>query len=460
MKQKMKQKMKQSMKQKVERGIALFLALVLAFTGMSSELVSAATASAKTMKLNTYQGKVTVQNAKGSSKKTTKGMRLLKGDKVATAAKSNAYIELDSTKAVKMDANTKVQLFQSGKDLELVAQSGNLFFNVKKPLGAKESLRVRSSTLIAGVRGTSAFLTVEKNKTSIFLLEGTLKVSKLASNKKETAVGTITGGKVVTLEKKSGKDVVTTKKFTEKDVPYYVLEEIAKDKDLQKKIDKLSTLSSKTLLTIKTYVEQGMTQEDAIKKATFKGTPKLSKINISWDLKKNATTRVKTLYKSYDYAGDEAWKNWKYVNISVEIRNFKELKASKGRKKVSFEIVMRWLRDEVEGSYTGVVKDENERSDYLSGVIGHLLVDYQTGEYMHDKYGVTGKVENLNKGGEYGHLKMVIEYPESYKDLCLIVAGTTRPITLEEMEREVPFLEQDFSYSQTDSAFCHGMRIP
>ena len=272
----MKPKMKQSMKQKVERGIALFLALVLAFTGMSSELVSASTASAKTMKLNTYQGKVTVQNAKGSSKKSTKGMRLLKGDKVATAAKSNAYIELDSTKAVKMDENTKVQLFQSGKDLELVAQSGNLFFNVKKPLGAKESLRVRSSTLIAGVRGTSAFLTVEKNKTSIFLLEGTLKVSKLASNKKETAVGTITGGKVVTLEKKSGKDVVTTKKFTEKDVPYYVLEEIAKDKDLQKKIDKLSTLSSKTLLTIKTYVDQGMTREGAIEKATFKGTPAMS----------------------------------------------------------------------------------------------------------------------------------------------------------------------------------------
>ena len=114
---------------------------------------------------------------------------------------------------------------------------------------------------------------MKKNKTSIFLLEGTLKVSKLASNKKETAVGTITGGKVVTLEKKSGKDVVTTKKFTEKDVPYYVLEEIAKDKDLQKKIDKLSTLSSKKLLTIKTYMDQGMTREGAIEKATFKGTP-------------------------------------------------------------------------------------------------------------------------------------------------------------------------------------------
>lgn len=446
------------MKQKMKRGIALFLALTLAFTGMSSELVSAATASAKTMKLNTYQGKVTVQNAKGSSKKTTKGMRLLKGDKVATAAKSNAYIELDSTKAVKMDANTKVQLFQSGKNLELVAQSGNLFFNVKKPLGAKESLRVRSSTLIAGVRGTSAFLTVEKNKTSIFLLEGTLKVSKLASNKKETAVGTITGGKVVTLEKKSGKDVVTTKKFTEKDVPYYVLEEIAKDKDLQKKIDKLSTLSSKTLLTIKTYVEQGMTQEDAIKKATFKGTPKLSKINISWDLKKNATTRVKTFDSAYGYVGDEAWKNWKYVSVSVEIRNFKELKASKGRKKVSFEIANQ-LRDEVEGSYTGVVKDENESSDYLNGVMSFPLVDYQTGEDVYDKYGVTYKCEAFNNGGEDGHLKMVIEYPESYKDLCLIVAGTTRPVTHEEMDSGVPFLEKDFLYSQTDSAFCHGMRI-
>ena len=451
--------MKQKMKQKVKRGIALFLALVLTFTGMSSELVSAATASAKTMKLNTYQGKVTIQNAKGSSKKTTKGMRLLKGDKVATAAKSNAYIELDSTKAVKMDENTKVQLLQSGKDLELVAQSGNLFFNVKKPLGAKESLRVRSSTLIAGVRGTSAFLTVEKNKTSIFLLEGTLKVSKLASNKKETAVGTITGGKVVTLEKKSGKDVVTTKKFTEKDVPYYVLEEIAKDKDLQKKIDKLSTLSSKKLLTIKTYMDQGMTREGAIEKATFKGTPKLSKINISWDLKKNVTTRVKTLYKSYDYAGDEAWKNWKYVNVSTEIRNFNELKASKGKKKVSFEIADQLLSDEVEGSYTGVVKDEN--SDFCFGVTSFVLLDYQTGEYMYDKYGVTHKMERVTdgNGSENSNLKIVIEYPESYKDLCLIVAGATRPVTHEEMDSEVPFWEKDFLYSQTDSAFCHGMRI-
>ena len=149
-----------------------------------------------------------------------------------------------------------------------------------------------------------------------------------------------------------------------------------------------------------------------------------------------------------------------YVSVSVEIRNFKELKASKGRRKVSCEIVTRLLSDEVEGSYTGVVKDENESSDYLNGVRFVPLVDYQTGEDVYDKYGVTYKCEAINNGGEDGHLKMVIEYPESYKDLCLIAAGTTRPITLEEMESfEVPFFENDFSYSQTDSAFCHGMRI-
>ena len=147
-----------------------------------------------------------------------------------------------------------------------------------------------------------------------------------------------------------------------------------------------------------------------------------------------------------------------YVSVSVEIRNFKELKASKGRKKVSFEIANQ-SRDEVEGSYTGVVKDENESSDYLNGVMSFPLVDYQTGEDVYDKYGVTYKCEAINNGGEDGHLKMVIEYPESYKDLCLIAAGTTRPVTHEEVEGGVPFLEQDFLYSQTDSAFCHGMRI-
>ena len=351
-----------------------------------------------------------------------------------------------------MDENTKVQLFQSGKDLELVAQSGNLFFNVKKPLGAKESFRVRSSTLIAGVRGTSAFLTVEKNKTSIFLLEGTLKVSKIASNKKETSVGTITGGKVVTLEKKSGKESVTTKKFTEKDVSYYVLEEIAKDKDLQKKIDKLSTLSSKKLLTIKTYMDQGMTREGAIEKATFKGTPVLSKMSIAGDLKKNGTMKVQTLAGGAEGEGTE--NNLKFIGVTVEIRNFKELKAPKGRKKVSYELVILW--NELEGGFNGVAQNGNETSDFCFGVINYPVVDYQTGEYADKKYGVSYEYQEINENGNL-FLKMVIEYPESYKDLCLLISGASRPVRQEEMH--VPFLKKDFMFSNTDSSFCHGMRI-
>ena len=61
-------------------------------------------------------------------------MKLYSGYTISTSAKSYAYVSLDSTKVVKLDASTKVEVRKSGSKLELLVSSGELFFNVSAPV--------------------------------------------------------------------------------------------------------------------------------------------------------------------------------------------------------------------------------------------------------------------------------------------------------------------------------------
>ncbi len=102
-------------------------------------------------------------------------MRLNSGDDVKSAAKSYAFISLDDSKVVKLDANSEATIQKNGKKLEVSLLSGNLFFDVDKALGSNESFEIKSATMTMGIRGTCA--QVERkadNSTSITLLDGTL----------------------------------------------------------------------------------------------------------------------------------------------------------------------------------------------------------------------------------------------------------------------------------------------
>ena len=254
-------------KLKIQRFFALVMVMFLVIANIPSEAARAATARATTMRLDSYTGTVSVHTMNGMSRKAAKGMRLLNGYEVGTSAASSAYINLDDTKAVKLDEKTQVQVRQAGKQLELMTKTGNVFFNVKKKLASNESLRIRSSTLVTGVRGTSAYVTVDSEKTRVYLLEGNLKLTEIDPDTGKVNTVSITGGEAaVSYKYATDKVDVTTEKFTEGDVPYFVLEEVAKDEALQKKMDALSPLSTEKLLKIKDNMDQGMTHEEAVEK--------------------------------------------------------------------------------------------------------------------------------------------------------------------------------------------------
>ncbi|MGN0312295.1 MAG: FecR domain-containing protein [Lachnospiraceae bacterium] len=233
--------------------ILMVLALLVSL-GMP---VSAATARATTMKLEKTEGTVTLKTQNGTKRKITNGMRLYNGNCVTTASDSYAEISLDSSKTVKLDQNSSVTFRQNGKKLELLVKTGKLFFNVSSPLTDEESMNIRTSTTVTGIRGTCGVVEyVDVNKSKLYLLEG--KVT-LGSGDNAT---TIYGGQTATIvlgEKKEQpgetekpgeedqKYQITVEKMTEEAVPVVAITEILNNKELQAKIEKTTDLKIEKL---------------------------------------------------------------------------------------------------------------------------------------------------------------------------------------------------------------------
>lgn len=233
----------------VKRVLCVLMACVLMLA--PATLASAATARATTMKLEKKVGAVTLKTQSGTSLRITDGMRLYNGNSLATGKYSYAYISLDSSKAVKLDQSSSATLRQNGRSLELLVKSGKLFFNVDKPLGQDESMNVRTSTMVTGIRGTCGVVeVVSQRQSKLYLIEGEV---TLGTGDQAVAVR---GGQIATVELGSGsgtpakpgdadpdaKQAVQVGKMTEKDIPAVALEEIMNNPALQKKIEQTTDL--------------------------------------------------------------------------------------------------------------------------------------------------------------------------------------------------------------------------
>lgn len=221
----------------------------------------AATARATTMKLEKTEGTVTLKTQNGSSRKPTNGMRLLNGNTLATAASSYAHISLDSTKAVKLDQNSSTTVRQSGKQLELLVKSGQLFFNVSEKLTQKESLNIRTSSMVAGIRGTCGVVEkVNPAMSKLYLIEGqvTLGTGENATTVYGGQTATVilrpknetgesggsgdNGNTAIDMEQK-----VYVEKLTEANVPIFAITEVLSDPVLQQKIEATTELKIEKL---------------------------------------------------------------------------------------------------------------------------------------------------------------------------------------------------------------------
>ena len=67
------------------------------------------------MRLESVEGIATLTNANGKTLSVRAGMKLYSGYTIATDAQSYAYVSLDSSKVVKLDANSQVEIRKQGE---------------------------------------------------------------------------------------------------------------------------------------------------------------------------------------------------------------------------------------------------------------------------------------------------------------------------------------------------------
>ena len=165
--------------------VAALAAVVVAAIVIVCVIISNNKYLAKTMRLLRVEGTVNIEDSRGGSKSVTNNLRFQSGDALNTGADGLASVGLDDTKIVTLQNDSRAEFLKSGKKLELKLTKGALFFNVTEKLKADETFEIKTSTMTAGIRGTSGivyFDETDENRESLIVTDGVVEIS--ATNKK------------------------------------------------------------------------------------------------------------------------------------------------------------------------------------------------------------------------------------------------------------------------------------
>ena len=159
----------------MKRSLSFVLALALLLTSCGS----GSGTSAATMHLRRAVGTVGVADGEGKTIEPREDLGLYSGYGVDTRAESYAWIDLDKVKLAKLDQDSQVAIKKEDKRLEIEVLSGALFFNVTEPLADDETMDIRTSTMMVGIRGTCGWVALSEDKgtLTVGLLEGKVECS-------------------------------------------------------------------------------------------------------------------------------------------------------------------------------------------------------------------------------------------------------------------------------------------
>lgn len=185
---------------------------------------------ATTMHLLRTAGTVSVYDGEDKVIKPREKLGLYSGYNVETEPVSYAWIDLDEVKLVKMDEASEIEIQKDGKKLELLVNSGSLFFNVSEPLAGDEIMNICTSTMVVGIRGTCGWVVSEGDKgAQVYILEGKVEVE--AVNTEETAA--VSAGEMAQVSvTEEGETEITVQPFAEEYIAPFVLSELEEEDSL------------------------------------------------------------------------------------------------------------------------------------------------------------------------------------------------------------------------------------
>ena len=194
--------------------------------------------TATTMRVLRMEGEVSLEDA-GKAKTVTENLRLKSNNALSTAVKSLVSIGLDDTKIVTLDEKSRSEFVQSGKQLELKLTDGSLFFEVSKPLEDDETMDIKTSTMIVGIRGTSGWVSVEEHE-SLIITDGVVHVTGTNPVTGEVKEIDVASGQKISVYLYNDRTVDSIEFFleeiTEHELPQFLIERLREDPELTDKV--------------------------------------------------------------------------------------------------------------------------------------------------------------------------------------------------------------------------------
>lgn len=181
---------------------------------------------------------MSVSNASGRDISLIENMNLYNGYFTSTEETSYAWISLDSERLAKLDAVSETQIRRSGKKLEILLNSGNLYFDISEPLTEEETLNIRTSTMVMGIRGTSGWVKViDRWHSQVYILEGTVQCSVMDPVTNQIKSTTLTSGQMAEFvvygqDQQGDKCDILMQGYTEGDIDGFALVELVQDASL------------------------------------------------------------------------------------------------------------------------------------------------------------------------------------------------------------------------------------
>lgn len=193
---------------------------------------------ASSISMARIEGHIDILDKNGKDLSPVEDMKLYQGYQVDTQEESYAWLDLDSVKLAKMDEESRIQIRSSGKDLEVQVDSGNLYFHIREPLGDDETMNIRTSNMVVGIRGTCGWVEIpDENHMKVYILEGRVRcaVTEPGSGKEQRE--SVSAGEMAEMSlSEDNEGQIQTSRFMESDIPDFVRKELEKDEALSGKI--------------------------------------------------------------------------------------------------------------------------------------------------------------------------------------------------------------------------------
>ena len=243
-------------RRKKRRLIAIIIAVLLVICAVAGFFVYNNVITAVTMRIQRLVGTVNLYNESGAEQSLREKMRLGAGQTVTTGGESLIMVSLDDTKLMTMEESSRADIKARGKKLQFDLIEGNLFFNVTEKLKDDEEFEIHTSTMICGIRGTSAYVGKDATGHEILMVTDGL-VGVVATNPvtNEATEVDVPAGQMITIyldDEAEGNKTISIRQagFKEEDLPALALDTMRKNKALMERVTQATGFSEKKLATL------------------------------------------------------------------------------------------------------------------------------------------------------------------------------------------------------------------